>query len=113
VVETTSGVFRASGWAADPSTGDPVTLELCVDGRRFGATTSCLPRPDVRDLYGRDEMLPSGWYLEHPLREGAIPENGLILVKARNRRGRELVLLLSAADRVTAKLEEQRRRFGG
>jgi hypothetical protein len=51
----TSGMesFTMSGWALDPDTTDPITVNVSVDGKEVQALTANSPRPDVGRIYNK------------------------------------------------------------
>jgi hypothetical protein len=53
------GVVRVTGWAVDPNTDEPTTVDVLVDGRVAGTLTADRSRPDVT-MYG-DRGTRSGY----------------------------------------------------
>lgn len=51
-----------SGWALDPESNGPITVEVLMDGRAVTRTTTGRPRPDVASAFGMGAN--SGWGAE-------------------------------------------------
>ena len=53
----TSGMesFTVSGWALDPDTSDPITVDMFVDGKAVQALTANTSRLDVGRIYGKGD----------------------------------------------------------
>ena len=71
-MDTVTGVvggIRASGWAVDPDTTDPIGVHFYVDGGWGTAVTASDPRPDVGAVLGRGDA--HGFTVQLPASSGA------------------------------------------
>ncbi|KQY47505.1 hypothetical protein [Cellulomonas sp. Root137] len=50
------GTVSVSGWALDPDTDDPVTVQLSVDGAVVSSFVAKASRPDVGRVWGRGDL---------------------------------------------------------
>lgn len=62
------GGARATGWAFDPDTADPIGVHVYVDGRHTHAFRAASPRPDVGRFLGIGDH--HGWSVDIPLTPG-------------------------------------------
>jgi uncharacterized protein YkwD len=52
LVQVGPGQLLAQGWALDPDTTDPISVEVWVDGVKRGSALADVSRPDVQKVFG-------------------------------------------------------------
>lgn len=79
--EPRGGMLVVQGWAVERESGAPVArVEVRIDGMAVGDAKLGLARPDVRDAFGREDMLLSGWRLEVDLGKWSVGEHRVTAV---------------------------------